>query len=154
MAISLVFKDNGSLHHDLVLSVGGQDFVCDTYYLALDQSISADREDAGKVRMVLARLLIQWLDSLNKIPDGGTVYLPYDFSDQCTGWLECRRAGSDVSVSRGWAVKEGWSLTPSALGELSTVPSGFRVNGPTIRTTVTELFESIRYSLARVDCSK
>lgn len=151
MVISLDFKDNGSLHDDLILHIGGQDFVCDTYYLSLDRGVSVDREDAGKIRMVLARLMNQWLDALNEVPDGGTIYLPYDFSDQYTGWLECRRGGFDVGVSRGWASLEGWAIMPSALGDISAMPTGFRVDGPTIRTTLTELVESVRHSLALVD---
>lgn len=150
MVVSLVFTDNGSLHDDLVLSIGGRDFVCDTYYLALDQGVSADREDVGKIRMVLARLMEQWLDALKVLRDGRVVYLPFDFSDQSTGWLACERTANEVEISRGWALLEGWAIMPSALGDMSVMPSGFRVDGPTVHATLVELVESVRHSLALV----
>jgi hypothetical protein len=150
MDLTLRFDDKMTGHNDLVLFFAGQSWVCDSYYLALDRKLLPDREDADKVRAVLQRLLLQWLEAVDNMPDGGTVFLPYDFSDQCTAWLRCQRSGSGVTVSHGWANVEGWSFFPSAVGEyLSDLP-GFRPNGPSIWVDFGELQQAIRNSLAEV----
>ena len=151
VVISFVFKDNGSMHGDLVLSIGGTDIVCDTYYLALDQQGASELSDAGRVRVNLAMLLRQWLQALSEISDGGTVYLPYDFSDEYTGWLACQRSGLEVSVSVGWALVEGWALMPPSQGDIMTTPKGFRVDGPIVRAMLMDFVESVRGSLALVE---
>jgi hypothetical protein len=146
--LSLRFEDNDTAHDDLVLRFASERWVCDSYYLVLDRELLPDREDADKVRAVLRRLLEQWLAALGRLPDGGTAYLPYDFSDQYTGWLACQRSGSEVAVSRGWADVEGWSFFPSAAGDLSARPRGFRADGTTVRCGLPDLVEAVRGSLA------
>jgi hypothetical protein len=47
--------------------------VCDSYYLALDRELLSDREDAGKVRAVLRRLLEQWLAAVVTAAKIGTM---------------------------------------------------------------------------------
>lgn len=148
MELSLRFEDNDTAHNDLVLQFAGERWVCDSYYLLFDGELLPDREDADKVWAVLRRLLEQWLTAVERLPDGGTAYLPYDFSDQYTGWLACHRSGDEVSVSRGWADVEGWSFFPSAAGDLLERPRGFRVDGPTVRGSALELVEAVRGSLA------
>lgn len=107
MNLSFRFQDNRRGHDDLTLSLGGESWVCDSYYLALDRGLLPDREDEEKIRVVLQRLLGLWLETVEQLPEGGTAYLPYDLSDQYTGWLECQRSGSGMLVSRGWAQIEG-----------------------------------------------
>jgi hypothetical protein len=143
----LRFEDNYTAHDDLILRLGCHSWVCDSYYLALDRELLPNREDADKVRAVLRRLLEQWLAALEQLPDGGTVYLPYDFSDQYTGWLACERWNEEVAVSRGWADIEGWSFFPSVAGNLFDRPRGFRVDGPTVRCNLPELIGAIRGSI-------
>jgi hypothetical protein len=148
MEFSLRFQDNGKAHNDLVLRIGDQSWMCDTYYFALDRGLLPDREDADKVRVVLRQLLQQWLSAVEHVPDGHTVFLPYDFSDQCTGWLRCQRSGSLAVVCRGWASVEGWSFYPSAIGEhLHRLP-GFRPDAPVVEMAVTEFVKAIRDSMA------
>lgn len=147
MAISLRYIGNGTAHRDVFVTVGEETFVCDSYYFMLDRNVLPDREDDGKVRAVLSRLLEQWLDGVQTLADEGTVHLPYDFSDQCTGWLECRRKGQGVIVSRGWALVEGWSFMPSEIGDLARVPNGFRADGPTVQMTIEGMRKAIRSSL-------
>jgi hypothetical protein len=151
MDLSLQFEDNHTGHDDLVLRFGGDSWACDSYYLALDRELLPDREDSDKVRAVLRRLLEQWLAAVEQLPDGGTAYLPYDFSDQYTGWLACGRSSGGVVLSRGWADIEGWSFFPSAAGDLFVRPRGFRVDGPSVRCSLPELVEAICMSLARAE---
>ena len=147
MELSLRFENNDTAHDDLVLRFGGGRWTCDSYYLALDRKMLADREEADKVRAILRRLLEQWLMAVEQLPDGGTAYFPYDFSDQYTAWLACERFGDEVSVSRGWASVEGWSFFPSMAGHLFTRPHGFHVDGPNVRARVSELIEAIHQSI-------
>jgi hypothetical protein len=154
MDLSLKFLDNQTGHRDLVLRFAGQSWVSDSYYLALDGGILPDREDADKIRTVLRRLLEQWLVAIDAVPDDGTLYLPYDFSDQCTGWLRCRRLGEAVEVCQGWAGVEGWSFYPSAIGDFFTHLRGFHADGPSLSASITELVLAIRQSideLSKVD---
>lgn len=60
----------------------------------------------------LKRLLDQWIAQLHGLrKDGGAAFLPYDFSDQCTGWLRvCSAEGDRVTVQAGWSLVEGWRL--------------------------------------------
>jgi hypothetical protein len=148
--LSLRFENNKTAHDDLVLDFAGQSWVCDSYYLALDRGLLSEREDADKVRAVLRRLLDQWLRVLQSVPDGGIAYLPYDFSDQYTGWLRCQRSGGLADICRGWAPVEGWSFFPSAVGEyLAALPS-FRPDGPTVRVPIEELVQAVQESVAKV----
>ncbi len=148
--LSLQFEDNSTLHEDLVLRFAGQSWICDSYYLALDRQLLPEREDAEKVVVVLRQLLGQWLSAVERVPDGGTVYLRYDFSDQCTGWLRCERSRTVVDVCRGWSEVEGWSLHPSAVVDHFTRVPGFRPDGPAVQVPFEELMEAIRASMSEV----
>lgn len=147
--LSLIFEDNGIGHNDLILRFAGQLYACDTYYLALDLMLLPGRTDNDKIRMVLQKLLEQWLSAVENVPDGGKVYLPYDFSDQYTGWLCCFRSGDTATVCKGWAEVEGWSISPSAVGEFLTRLPGFRVEGPTVQVLINEFTEAVRKLVAR-----
>jgi hypothetical protein len=146
--LSVRFEDNKTAHDDLILRLGGQTCICDSYYLALDDGVMPDREDAAKVRAVLKRLLEQWLTAVENLGNGQTAYLPFDFSDQCTSWLECRRSDETITVCSGWATVEGWSFFPSAAGDLFSRPSGFHRDGPIVQGAISELTDAIRASLA------
>ena len=105
--ISLRYEDNNTGHNDVVFLFAGQTSSCDSYYFALDGALMPERQDVHKIRLVLRRLVEQWLTAVENIPEGGAVYLPYDFSDQYTGWLRCARSGNRVNVCQGWSPIEG-----------------------------------------------
>lgn len=148
--LSFRFEDNGSLHKDLILQFGTERFICDSYYLALDSGVLPGREDSEKVRAVFSRLLKQWLAALDTLADGGTAYLPFDFSDECSRWLSCSRSGDEATVSVGWATVEGWALRPSALDDLTRSPQAFQTELSPIRGSVSALTAAIRESLSQV----
>ena len=153
MELSLRFEDNRKAHRDLILRIGDRSWTCDTYYLALDRRLLPDREDSEKVKAVLRQLLHQWLSAVEHVPDGGTVFLPYDFSDQYTGWLRCQRTGSNAIVCRGSASVEGWSFFPSQIGEHLNRLVGFKPDAPTFEMPIAELISAIRKSIAGTDPS-
>lgn len=105
-------------HNDLRLRIGSHQHTCDSYYLAIDESPTAP----GGLGARLARLLEQWGAQVVKLKNGGgTVYLPYDFSDQCTAWLRVASAdGQTIEIQAGWSLIEAWGIEPS--NYLSTAP--------------------------------
>jgi hypothetical protein len=145
--LSLRYKDDGTEHDDLCLCFAGQTQVCDSYYFAIDRGMRPDEESPAKVKAVLHRLLEQWLTTVANLPEGGTAFLPYDFSDQGTGWLRCERAGNEIVMSQGWSKVPGHSVFPSTVGDyLSNLPD-FHVDGPTTKSSREDLQQAIRASL-------
>src|SRR5215510_15109965 len=103
----LTFDDHGSGHNDLLLTFGEHRLQADAYFLALDKNIQPGSEGSDKVREVLRTMLHQWREAVANCTTGRTVYLPFDFSDQYTGWLRCQ-VGTDASeVQPGWSSVEG-----------------------------------------------
>ncbi|WP_406406004.1 hypothetical protein [Streptomyces sp. NBC_01643] len=98
-------------HDDLRLRIGPYQHRCDSYYLALDDSPTV----RGGLGPKLSRLLEQWSSQVASLRvGGGTVYLPYDFSDQCTAWLRVSSSdGQSAEVQAGWSLIEGWGIYPS-----------------------------------------
>ncbi|MER6551496.1 hypothetical protein ABZT07_07495 [Streptomyces sp. NPDC005317] len=106
-------------HDDLRLRVGHHQHRCDSYYFALDDSPTVP----GNLGLRLSRLLEQWSSQVASLREvGGTVYMPYDFSDQCTAWLRVTSTdGQTAEVQAGWSLIEGWGIYPSDY--LSTAPT-------------------------------
>ncbi|QLA81035.1 hypothetical protein EXV95_10550 [Acidovorax sp. JMULE5] len=100
MDLSLTFHDNKTGHRDIVLRFAGQEWICDSYYLAIDTELLPEVEDEGKIRAVLRRLHEQWLEAIEGLKVGEVAYLPFDFSDQCTGWLRCTAKSTGYSIFR------------------------------------------------------
>ncbi|MFB7937828.1 hypothetical protein [Streptomyces sp. NPDC056049] len=98
-------------HSDLLLRLGTYRHTCDSYYLVIDESPTASRRLGAN----LARLLEQWRAQVDELKGtGGTAYLPYDFSDQCTAWLRVTSTdGRDAAVHAGWSLVEAWGIEPS-----------------------------------------
>jgi hypothetical protein len=147
--LSLCYEDNGTAHNDLLLRFAGQTWMCDSYYFALDEKVHPDDGSPAKVRAVLRKLLEQWLTAAANLPDTGTTFLPYDFSDEYTGWICCQRDGSEMDLSRGWANVQGWSLFPSAVGEYFSNLPDFKIEGPAIKSSREDLLQAICDSLAK-----
>ena len=148
MDLALRYEENGTAHDDVFLRFAGHTYACDSYYFALDRMVKPDEGSSAKVKAVVHKLLEQWLIAATNLPDGGEAFLPYDFSDQYTGWLSCQRRGNEIDVSKGYALIEGWRLFPSVVGEYLSCLPGFCVNGPTIRLSREGLLQAIRDSLA------
>ena len=148
MPAIIEFRDNGTAHDDIFLSLGGLEKTGDAYYLALDHSLGRDDESPDKIRLVLQRLLEQWRDAIRSVDEGSSVYLPYDFSDQYTGCLRCTRNGRDIVVADGWCDIEGWRVSPSSLGEYTKTNSNFqRGDGTEFTISASSLMEQINVAI-------
>lgn len=112
-----VLRDKSS-HDNLRLRLGPYRHTCDSFYLDIDDSPTASSD----LRTDLARLLEQWRSQVDELKGiGGTAYLPYDFSDECTGWLRVTSTdGHNAEVQAGWSWVNCWTLIPSDY--LTTAP--------------------------------
>jgi hypothetical protein len=91
---------------------------------AIDGKLDPDDESHGKTLRVLHALIQQWLDLVRNAAEDDVIFLPFDFSDQCTGWVRCKFGGESVQLDVGWSVMEGWSFSPSHISERAhKVPS-------------------------------
>jgi hypothetical protein len=129
MTLTFTFKPNRTGHDDVALRFADQEWICDSYYLALDSELLPDIENEQKVCAVLIRLLEQWLKAIRTLDVDDVAYLPYDFSDQYTGWLRCICTPVGYVLAHGWSSVEGWSLAPSAVGTLMHELCDFRASG-------------------------
>lgn len=111
--LRLTFDDNGTSHGDLRLQFGTFSRVGDSYYLAQDPGIRPDDTSPEKVRLVLEQLLEQWEERLKLLVESETVYLPFEFADEYTGWLRCRMEENDVLIDIGWSMLPGYSVKPT-----------------------------------------
>ncbi|MBB5780750.1 hypothetical protein [Nonomuraea jabiensis] len=112
------------VHNDLILRLGAYRHVCDSYYLAVDESAQAGQNVADS----LVRLLDQWGEHLQRLRlTGDTIFLPFDFSDQCTAWLRVSSPdGGQATVEAGWSSIEGWSFYPSDFTETAARVHDFK----------------------------
>ena len=143
MELSLTFNDNETLHEDIVLRFAGQEWICDSYYFAIDGDRLPEVEDKQKIQSVLRRLHEQWLEAIQSLRIGDIAYLPYDFSDQSTGWLRCARTLNGFLLTQGWSNVEGWSFSPSAVGSLLHQLEDFRADGPALEVAASDLKSSV-----------
>jgi hypothetical protein len=150
MELVLAFEDNGRAHDDLVLTVDGVERRSDSYYLALDRGLLPQREDAAKVREVLARLLEQWIAAVKNLTEGQVVYLPWDLSDQGSQWFECRLADGRLLVRQGSSGVEGWSFFATNITEpQSRVARDFQPDTRPRAVTREEFIQLLEDSLLR-----
>lgn len=150
MRFAFRFVDNGTLHDDLVLEFGDAQYLCDSYFLAMDRRLTPKEEGAAKVRAVMRALLTQWADAVTALPDGRCAYLPYEFSDQFTRWIACRREDERVRLSRGFSPLEGWRFTSSDLSISETAPKGFKNEKETLSASYLEFVEAVKQCLDQI----
>lgn len=146
--LSLTFHDNKTGHQDIVLRFAGEEWICDSYYFAIDNELLPETEDDRKIRAVLVRLHEQWLEAVQELKADEVAYLPFDFSDQGSGWLRCTATSTGYSVVQGWSSVEGWSFSPSAVGGLLHKLEDFRASGPALEVAASDLQAAIRGSAA------
>jgi len=144
--LSLTFHDNGTRHRDLVFRFAAQEWICDSYYFAIDNELLPEFDDDRKIRAVLLRLHEQWLDAVQGLKIGELAYLPFDFSDQSTRWLRCTATSGGYLVVQGWSNVEGWSFSPSAVGCLLHELKNFNADGLELELVENELQDFIRES--------
>ena len=140
-------------HDDLSLRLGRWVHRCDSYYFAIEAAGAGPELGAARVAKVMLALLRQWRDRVLQLADGALVYLPFDFSDQCTCWLRVQRSGSQLEIAAGWSSIEGYSFPPSDFSQIQ--PSDWRqiAEAPIVSTTVEEWARAVTDSGAKLNDS-
>ncbi|MCA9253114.1 MAG: hypothetical protein KDA54_18450 [Phycisphaerales bacterium] len=110
--IRLILEENGTNHDDLVLKYPGGEHRCDTYFIVLEENLSDDEVSTAALQRAIHVLLSQWLEMVEEARVADTLYLPFDFSDQCTAWIRCQFEKANVRLDIGWSLIEGWSFSP------------------------------------------
>jgi predicted O-methyltransferase YrrM len=150
--LRLTFDHNGTSHGDLRLQFGSFSRVGDSYYLGLDSGVRPGDESPEKVREVLESLLDQWAERLRSSASEETVYLPFEFADEYTGWLRCRREEEDLLVDVGWSMLPGYAVKasefhshPYKVTDFDPIPDAGEQ-----RVSLKELFRDIQVNRADV----
>jgi hypothetical protein len=124
--IRLTYIDDGTEHNDVILTYAGEHLRCDSYYFFCDPTCDDKEDTPPQVRRVIHFLLKQWHQLVSELEDRNATYLPFDFSDQCTGWVRCRKEGEFTQLDWGWSLVEGWSFPPSDIREAANNLSDFK----------------------------
>ena len=146
--VDLIYRPDGTEHGDVEVRVGVWRGRCDSYYFALDHPVGTPSHPVASFR----GLLEGWVEVLGACSDGQTVHLPFDFSDQYTGWLACRRVADAFEVVPGWSNVEGWSIYPSDREGWDRPLDDFTPfdDAEVLSISVAELVQAVRTSLLRL----
>ena len=146
--MKLDYQPNGTHHGDVVLQVGSWTTRCDSYFFGLDRAAGRPAPQAS-----LRALLAGWQAEVQACDQGGVAWLPYDFSDQGSGWLRCTLYSDVFEVVAGYSSLEGWAFYPSGFRGGVARLSDFQVLedfGRARRRERAALIEDIRASHARL----
>ena len=114
--VGLTIEPDGASRRGLVLKLGTSRFECILELDDPDFDLDGGHLDA-------AYTLGCWLSELERLRTGGgpVVLLPFNFSDQCTGWLRVGPVIDQlVEVQAGWSGVSQYDLTPSDFTAAST----------------------------------
>ena len=103
---SMMYEANGTNHFDLVLRLGRYTKRSDSYFLLKEK----ENQDASVSLSRIGVLIESWIHNTEKVVDENPFYLPYDLSDQYTGWLVLQITGNQISIQIGYSSIEGWRL--------------------------------------------
>ena len=112
--LRLTFDDQGTQHSDLLLECGDYVRHVDSYFFALDPAVRHQSE-ARRVRASLEQLLDQWLVAVREVRPGQSVFLPFEFADEYTGWIRVTVEGDRVRCRPGWSAIPGHAVSPSRI---------------------------------------
>ncbi len=113
--LRLTFDDQGTQHGDILLECGDYARHVDSYYFGLDPAVR-DQPEGRRVRASLEQLLDQWLVAVRDAAPDQSVFLPFEFADEYTGWLRVTVEGDRVRCRPGWSAIPGHAVYPSRIG--------------------------------------
>ena len=104
---------NRTGHEDIVFLLGSYSRICDSYYFFVDYTFDPDDESVDKALKVMRKLLQQWINAVDSLVEGQIIYLPFEFSDQYTGCVECTLSQDEILISAGYSNREAWRSWPN-----------------------------------------
>ena len=113
--LRLTFDDQGTRHGDILLECGDYARHVDSYYFGLDPALKHLPEKL-RVRTALEMLLDQWLVAVREAAPDQSVFLPFEFADEYTGWLRVTVEGDRMRCRPGWSAIPGHAVYPTKIG--------------------------------------
>lgn len=113
--LALYWAEHNTLHADIVIRLGGRCIIGDSYWLTHTgphRSLDAAKQHYYALWRDAAR-------ELGSLPDGGVMFLPIAFEDQCTWWIRFERVKEHVEATPGWNDDEA----PVTLGRTARFPA-------------------------------
>lgn len=118
--------------NQIAVTVGTESRAGESYYLGLQPN--SENHDFRPATGTM-QLLSEWIRLLSELADGQSLFLPFDFSDEFTRWLNLHREGRNVTIVFGWATVEGWAISPNDLSHHAFGLPGFMPDEPLITQT-------------------
>lgn len=109
------------------VSVGEETRRGDLYYLGIDPR-TRDHECSNELGLL--RLVEGWITAIIDHDSADVFYLPFDFTDESTQWLACQKHDDKITIVCGWALVEGWSISPSDFQKAASELIGFQPDTP------------------------
>lgn len=111
---------------------------------AIDENINHSR-----LRKALRSLLVQFSGVVEEAGDIDTLHLPFDLSDQYTGWIRCTFDRSHVQIDIGWSRLEGYAIDLKNIRRVVRDVSDFRAyaDSAQFETNRSELVEAIQANI-------
>lgn len=142
----IYWADNDTLHDDMVVRLGSEFYLCDSYWLAVLAPEGRDTQSGA--RRVFASMCKRAAKEFSSHTDDWTRFFPFGFFDQCMQWLRIKRFADELEIGAGWGDDGTHTFSPAG----SAFPE--RVSGwqpVSIDPTRTSL-ESFCAELRRISC--
>lgn len=154
MEIHVETRPGAGGHRDLFLAIPQLGLVtcADTYYFALALEERHVKVHEVAVRQAVSALLSYWIDWVLSCADGDTIHLPFDFSDQYTGCLQVKAEGSNVWLSYGYSLIEGWRVDPLEPGTYFQQVEDFKADpDQNLKISRIEFLDAVRGAFLKID---
>lgn len=122
--LRLTFDDQGTQQGDILLECGEYVRHVDSYFFSLDPAVR-DFPESQRIRVSLEKLLDQWLTAVQNAQPGHSVFLPFEFADEYTGWLRVTIEGDRARCRPGWSAIPGHTIFPSNISRYLAKVSDF-----------------------------
>ena len=122
--LRLTFDDQGTQQGDILLECGEYVRHVDSYFFALDPAVR-ELPESQRIRFSLEKLLDQWLTVVQNALPGQSVFLPFEFADEYTGWLRVTIEGDRARCRPGWSAIPGHTVHPSNISRFQSKVSDF-----------------------------
>ncbi|MDJ1485057.1 hypothetical protein QNI16_31455 [Cytophagaceae bacterium YF14B1] len=147
ISIKIIEKEDS--HKDLQLEIGDFKQIAGSYYFFFDDTTETEYNETT-LRILIEKLIKSWKESLSKLQTGDKTYLPFDFSDQYIGCIQCILDPTDRLLIRyGVTTKfTGSGINPSQNHLFSLNESDFTAITETFHYSLSDLLQYPILSIA------
>lgn len=101
MEISFNVIAGKGYHKDLIIKVGNEEFLADTYYFWNDEINHYDNPYHA-LHKVISDYFLKWTAKLMSLQQGEEVFMPIDFSDQYIGGFRIKSQNQYFNITYGF----------------------------------------------------